>query len=177
MLSLRQNLSVTQCRNNFVVFYLLTSISCVIRVPWRLVDHAHCDWLQPRETSQKNEHVYFWSQSHHSRNCERHFNDWRYDVRRRSILDRVSAGLDAVKNRGTEMNQSQQLHAACEQDVSYMRQCFTLAACLAISCRNNNARLITISADLLLHTSSLYRYSLWDATSCQKTPDTLSQHR
>ena len=60
---------------------------------------------------------------------------------------------------------------------SSTRQCFTLAACLAISCRNNNARLITISADLLLHTSSLYRYSLWDATSCQKTPDTLSQHR
>jgi len=24
----------------------------------------HCDWLQPRATLQKNEHAYFWSQSH-----------------------------------------------------------------------------------------------------------------
>ena len=26
----------------------------------------HRDWLQPRATSQKNEHVYFWLQSHRS---------------------------------------------------------------------------------------------------------------
>jgi len=31
--------------------------------PYRFL---RCDWLQPRATSQKNEHVYFWSQSHRS---------------------------------------------------------------------------------------------------------------
>jgi len=46
--------------------------------PTKVVDHAdayrflHCDWLQLRATSQKNEHVCFWLQLHHSRshNCE-----------------------------------------------------------------------------------------------------------
>jgi len=41
----------------------------------QLVDHAHTDscaaiGCKPRATSQRNEHVYFWSQSHHSHYCE-----------------------------------------------------------------------------------------------------------
>jgi len=46
--------------------------------PYRFL---HCDWLQPRATSQKNERVDFWLQSHHSHNseqrlkaCSRHMN-------------------------------------------------------------------------------------------------------
>jgi len=44
----------------------------------QLVDHAHtgsyivigCNLVQPRR---KNEHAYFWSQSHRSHNCEQLF--------------------------------------------------------------------------------------------------------
>ena len=36
------------------------------RVELRPYRFLHCDWLQPRATSQKNKHVYFWLQSHRS---------------------------------------------------------------------------------------------------------------
>ena len=59
----------------------------------------HCDWLRPRATSQKNEHVYFLSQSHRScshscEHCDRQTD--RQTQAERSVASRGKKARDAL---------------------------------------------------------------------------------